>query len=141
MDNGQPSESLLFARALSDETRQELMRLCCCEWRSVGDLAKAVGVTQPTVSHHLAFLKEAGLVNARHAGRQTFYTLNQDRVAECCGRLVARYAPEVAIEAIVLRGHQPGEVEDSTQSLPVDSEAPRELTQKGIKDEFTREDS
>jgi ArsR family transcriptional regulator len=140
MDSSQPSESLLFARALSDETRQELMRLCCCEWRSVGDLAKAVGVTQPTVSHHLAFLKEAGLVDARHVGRQTFYTLNQDRVAECCGRLVARYAPEVAIEAIVLRG-QPGEVEDSTQSFPMHSEALRESTRKGNKDEFRREDS
>jgi len=130
MDSSQPSESLLFARALSDETRQELMRLCCCEWRSVGDLAKAVGVTQPTVSHHLAFLKEAGLVDARHEGRQTFYTLNQDRVAECCGRLVARYAPEVAIEAIVLRG-QPSEVKDSTQSFPVHSEALTESTRKG----------
>src|SRR3989304_5519434 len=100
MNSREPIESLVFARALSDETRQELMRLCCCEWRSVGDLAKPVGVPQPTVSHHLAFLKAAGLVDARHEGRQTFYTLNQDRVALCCGRLVARYPPEIAIEGI-----------------------------------------
>jgi len=139
MNSGDPLQTLLFARALSDETRQELMRLCCCEWRSVGDLAKAVGVTQPTVSHHLAFLKEAGLVDARHEGRQSFYTLNQDRVAECCGRLVARYAPEVAMEAIVLRG-QPAGVEDRSQSFPVQSDALGESTRKGIKDEFRRED-
>lgn len=100
MDRRDPPAALDFARALSDETRQELMRLCCCEWRSVGDLAQAVGVTQPTVSHHLAFLRDAGLVEARRRGRQTFYTLNQQQVAECCGRLVARFAPEIALTSI-----------------------------------------
>jgi ArsR family transcriptional regulator len=93
---------LSFAKALSDETRQELMRLCCCEWRSVGELAEAVGVTQPTVSHHLALLRDAKLVDVRRRGRQTFYTLNQERVAECCGRLVARYAPEVDLDKLAL---------------------------------------
>jgi DNA-binding transcriptional ArsR family regulator len=102
MDKRDASAVLSFARALSDETRQELMRLCCCEWRSVGDLAKAVGVTQPTVSHHLAFLRDAGLVHAKRRGRQTFYTLNQERVAACCGRLVARYAPEIGLDEIAI---------------------------------------
>lgn len=102
-------EALSFARALADETRQELMRLCCCEWRSVGELAKAVGVTQPTVSHHLAFLREAGLVEARPRGRQTFYTLNQERVAECCGRLVARFAPEIDLERVADSHDSPGD--------------------------------
>jgi hypothetical protein len=32
----------------------------------------------------------------RPEGRQTYYTLNQDRIALCCGRLVRRFAPEVA---------------------------------------------
>ena len=100
MDHRDSPAVLSFARALSDETRQELMRLCCCEWRSVGELAKAVGVTQPTVSHHLAFLRDAGLVDVRRQGRQTFYTLNQERVAECCGRLAARYAPEIELDWI-----------------------------------------
>ncbi len=93
----QPASDLLdFSRALADETRQEIMRLVCCEWRSVGELAIALKVTQPTISHHLAILREAGLVKVRPEGRQTYYTLNQDRIALCCGRLVQRYAPEVA---------------------------------------------
>jgi DNA-binding transcriptional ArsR family regulator len=92
------SDLLAFSRALADETRQEIMRLACCHWRSVGELADELGVTQPTVSHHLAVLREAGLVLVRPEGRQTFYTLNQDRVALCCGRLARRYAPE-AVEA------------------------------------------
>lgn len=83
-----------FARALADDTRQRIMKLCCCEWRSVGELADQLQVTQPTVSHHLAFLRQAGLVQVRPEGRQTFYTLNQDNVATCCGMLMFNFAPE-----------------------------------------------
>jgi len=92
----QPSSDLLsFSRALADETRQEIMRLICCRWRSVGELAEELRLSQPTISHHLAVLREADLVLVRPDGRQTFYSLNQGRVALCCGRLARRYAPEV----------------------------------------------
>ena len=83
-----------FAKALADETRQKIMRLCCCEWLSVNDIVAQTNVAQPTVSHHLAILREAGLVNVREEGRQTFYTLNQDRVVACCGQLMVTFAPE-----------------------------------------------
>ncbi len=86
--------SIDFAKALADETRQKIMEFCCCEWRSVGEIADKMGVAQPTVSHHLAILREAGLVDVREEGRQTFYTLDQDRVALCCGRLMLTFAPE-----------------------------------------------
>ena len=89
------NEPIVFARALADETRQEIMRLCCCKWISVKEIVDLLHVTQPTVSHHLAVLREAGLVKVRHQGRQTFYQLNQDRVALCCGKMMARYAPDI----------------------------------------------
>ncbi|MFQ5943982.1 MAG: ArsR/SmtB family transcription factor [Anaerolineales bacterium] len=89
------NRTLEFAKALSDPTRQEIMKLCCCEWRSVGELADALEVTQPTVSHHLAFLRDANLVHIRPEGRQTFYSLNQDAVASCCGVLMLNYAPDL----------------------------------------------
>jgi ArsR family transcriptional regulator len=86
--------TLTFAKALADSTRQKIMQACCCQWCSVGELVARVGVGQPTVSHHLAVLREAGLVHVREEGRQTFYSLNQDVVASCCGRLVETFAPE-----------------------------------------------
>lgn len=92
----QALDPIVFARALADGTRQEIMKLCCCEWRSVGELARELEVTQPTVSHHLAFLRDANLVLVRPQGRQTFYTLNQKQVALCCGRLMLSYAPDLA---------------------------------------------
>ncbi len=82
-----------FAKALADETRQKIMSFCCCEWRSVGEITEEIGVAQPTVSHHLAIMRQAGLVEVREEGRQTFYTLNQDRVVSCCGQIMAVVAP------------------------------------------------
>ncbi|HEY5983562.1 MAG TPA: metalloregulator ArsR/SmtB family transcription factor [Anaerolineales bacterium] len=88
------SDPLLFAKALADDTRQQIMGLCCCRWLSVNQIVEKTRVTQPTVSHHLAVLREAGLVNTRDEGKQTFYTLNQDRVVRCCGQLMLKFAPE-----------------------------------------------
>jgi ArsR family transcriptional regulator len=87
-------DSVAFAKAIADQTRQEIMRLLCCQWYCVGDLVDRTGVSQPTVSHHLAILREAGLVRARREGKQVFYTLNQDAVATCCGVLMQDFAPE-----------------------------------------------
>jgi ArsR family transcriptional regulator len=92
---------VLFAKAIADETRQKIMTECCCCWVSVGDLAIKLGVSQPTVSHHLAILREAGLVNSRDEGKQTFYTLNQENIAVCCGQIMLKFAPEEkATEAV-----------------------------------------
>lgn len=85
---------LEFAKLLADETRQRIMAACCCRWCSVGELVDEIGVSQPTVSHHLGLLRQAGLVNLRRQGRQSFYSLNQSAVVECCGRLVINFAPE-----------------------------------------------
>lgn len=93
---------VIFAKAIADETRQKIMTECCCCWISVGDLANKLDVTQPTVSHHLAILREAGLVNSREEGKQTFYTLNQEKIAVCCGQIMLKFAPEEkATEAVI----------------------------------------
>jgi ArsR family transcriptional regulator, arsenate/arsenite/antimonite-responsive transcriptional repressor len=93
---------VLFAKAIADETRQKIMTECCCCWISVGDLASKLEVTQPTVSHHLAILRDAGLVNLREEGKQTFYTLNQENIAVCCGQIMLKFAPEEkATEAVI----------------------------------------
>jgi ArsR family transcriptional regulator len=86
---------VLFAKALADETRQKIMNMVCCQWLSVNEIVEQIHVSQPTVSHHLAVLREAGLVHVREEGKQTFYTLNQERVAFCCGQLMLKFAPEL----------------------------------------------
>ena len=87
-------DPVLFAKAIADDTRQTIMSLCCCCWLSVNEIVEKMEVSQPTVSHHLAILRDAGLVDIREEGKQTFYTLNQDRIAVCCGQLMVKFAPE-----------------------------------------------
>ncbi len=96
-----------FAKALSDDTRQQICLQLCCEWLSVNDLVAALGgkVKQPTVSHHLKCLEEAGLVHIRQQGRQRFYTLDQAQLTVCCGSLISRFAPDFAGQHDIL--HQP----------------------------------
>lgn len=92
--NRNPVDTIEFAKALADGTRQEIMRLCCCRWLSVGELVEALDVSQPTVSHHLGILRAVGLVETRREGKQVFYTLNQGRMAASCCLLVENFAPE-----------------------------------------------
>jgi ArsR family transcriptional regulator len=95
------SNPVTFAKAMADETRQRIMGLCCCQWLSVTEIVEQTNVSQPTVSHHLAILRDAGLVNMRHEGKQTYYTLNQGRVASCCGQIMQVFAPETEITEVV----------------------------------------
>ena len=52
--------------------------------KSVGELQAAVDVQQPVVSHHLSILKTKGIVQARRAGRNTYYYLTNPKICEAC---------------------------------------------------------
>ena len=94
--------SVTFAKAMADETRQKIMQLLCCQWLCVNDVvSRLADVRQPTVSHHLSILRDAELVYTRREGKQIFYTLNQDAVFSCCGTLMQQFAPE-KIESVGL---------------------------------------
>lgn len=99
------TDSVTFARILADATRQEIMKHLCCVWLSVSDVVDRLGgkVSQPTVSHHLKTLHDAGLVDMRSEGRQRFYTLNQRQFTICCGQLVAAFAPDFATDTPLIR--------------------------------------
>ena len=68
------TQDALF-RSLADPTRRAIFEQLCRQGeQTVGTLTSSAGVAQPTVSKHLAVLKQAGLVQDRHAGRQTHYS-------------------------------------------------------------------
>jgi ArsR family transcriptional regulator len=82
-----------FGKALSDTSRQQIMQLCCCDWRNVKELVDLTGLAQSTVSHHLAVLSEAGLVHTRQEGKKVFYQLNQGAIFDCCRSSASLFAP------------------------------------------------
>ncbi len=65
-------------RALADESRLKIVGLLAHGERSVDELADALRLKAPTVSHHLTKLRETGLVAMRAAGTTHFYRLNMD---------------------------------------------------------------
>ncbi len=91
-------DTVEFAKAIADETRQKIMAICCCELLSVNDIVEKTNVAQPTVSHHLKILKTAGLVRSERNGKQVLYTLNQERMAEGCCQVAENFAPEHPVE-------------------------------------------
>ena len=90
------TDPVLFAKALADETRQDIMANLCCVWLNVSEVVDSLDgrVNQPTVSHHLKKLEAAGLVEVRREGREKYYTLNQQTLTICCGVLIGRFAPD-----------------------------------------------
>ena len=88
-------DPVTFAKAIADPTRQRIMQMLCCDWLCVSDVVDGIGDgSQPTGSHHLGNLRDAGLVETRREGKQIFYSLNQEAVAICCGTIMQRFAPE-----------------------------------------------
>jgi ArsR family transcriptional regulator len=63
-------------RALSDPTRVAIInRLSATASVCVCDLTAAFGLSQPTISHHLRILRDAGLIEAKRQGTSAYYRL------------------------------------------------------------------
>ena len=65
-----------FFKALGDETRLRIVKLLSIREMCVCEVMVALGMTQPTTSHHLNILENAGLVTSRKEGRWVFYRLD-----------------------------------------------------------------
>ena len=72
-----PSAEILaqWFSVLADPTRLRLFSLIATAGEACAacDLAEPLGVSQPTVSHHLKALRDAGLVNSEKRGRWVYY--------------------------------------------------------------------
>ena len=69
-------------KALSDPTRVRIVSLLARAELCVCDLAAALGSSQSAVSHQLRTLRDLRLVRWRRDGRQIFYTLDDEHVAQ-----------------------------------------------------------
>jgi ArsR family transcriptional regulator, arsenate/arsenite/antimonite-responsive transcriptional repressor len=75
-------------KALSDPTRLAIVnRLAGSDEVCVCAFVAELGLSQPTVSHHLRILREAGLVEARRNGTWGYYRLVPETVAALAGAL------------------------------------------------------
>jgi DNA-binding transcriptional ArsR family regulator len=63
-------------RALADQTRREILRLLRSGPRTSGEIASRFQSSWPTISRHLAVLRDSGLVLTERKGQEIYYELN-----------------------------------------------------------------
>ncbi len=71
-----------FFKALADETRLRIVKLLGVREMCVCEVMVALGLTQPTASHHLGLLENAGLVKDRKEGKWVFYSIADQKLIE-----------------------------------------------------------
>jgi DNA-binding transcriptional ArsR family regulator len=71
-----PDPDVRFLAALADPTRLAIVRQLAAESETCAcDFTSCCDVRQPTVSHHLRVLREAGVVISERRGQWIFYRL------------------------------------------------------------------
>lgn len=81
MERTEKQMALIF-KALSDENRIRILKLlhngemCACK------LLDALNISQPTLSHHMKILCDAGIVNGRKEGKWMHYSICSESSAE-----------------------------------------------------------
>jgi DNA-binding transcriptional ArsR family regulator len=83
LPTGATSELVQLFKLLSDETRLQILHfLMQVRELNVGTLCDLLGQSQPAVSHHLALLRVAQLIEMRRQGKHNFYHLQPDQFAK-----------------------------------------------------------
>ena len=71
-----------FFKALADETRLRILKLLEVREMCVCEVMVALDLTQPTASHHLGLLENAGFVKGRKEGTWVFYSIANRKLIE-----------------------------------------------------------
>jgi biotin operon repressor len=95
MTTEDPTMLLEFVKALAHESRLRLLGLLASREHSVQQLASSLSLKEPTVSHHLALLREAGLISLRQDGNTHWYNLELKALSRLARTLATREQLEV----------------------------------------------
>ena len=90
MDPRQPEIMLQFCKAMADESRLKIIGLLSTTEHSVQQLASTLELKEPTVSHHLAVLKQLDLLRMRADGNFRWYRLNEDVLGQISRAVFSR---------------------------------------------------
>jgi predicted transcriptional regulator len=89
MEPQDPTMLLNFFKALAHESRLRLLGFVAEREHNVQELAARMALKEPTVSHHLALLKDVGLVNMRQDGTTHWYALEPKTLSKLAKSLLA----------------------------------------------------
>ena len=88
-----PADQQFFMAAdvfsmLCDSTRLRILWLLCHTEECVSDIAAAVDMSAPAVSHHLKTLRQSGLIVSRRCGKEVLYSLADTKEASLVHRMI-----------------------------------------------------
>jgi ArsR family transcriptional regulator, arsenate/arsenite/antimonite-responsive transcriptional repressor len=86
-------------RALADPTRRQILQMLRKRALNSGEIADRFDATWPTISRHLAVLREAGLVLSVRQKQEIRYELNTSVLQELVQHVMELVAPEPAARA------------------------------------------
>ena len=75
------TDAVKMFKALADDHRLQIMRLLADGEKCGCILLRALDIGQPTLSHHMKILCDAGLVNARKTGTWMHYSVSREGAA------------------------------------------------------------
>ena len=78
--NMETQEHVPILKALADPNRLAIIEHLTRGEACVCELLELFSVTQPTLSHHMRILSEAGLVSGRREGKWIHYSINVQRL-------------------------------------------------------------
>ncbi|MEZ6057017.1 MAG: metalloregulator ArsR/SmtB family transcription factor [Planctomycetaceae bacterium] len=88
-------------KLLADETRLKVLFMLIREGElHVSALCDRLSQSQPAVSHHLALLRVAGLIQARRDGKHNFYSVRNERFHALMSELFSAITQESNLESI-----------------------------------------
>ena len=82
LDEQKAAELAELFRAMSDPTRVKIIAALLESEINVHTVAELVGISESAASHQLRTLRQMRLVRARRRGREVFYCLDDDHVAD-----------------------------------------------------------
>ncbi len=77
-----------FFGIVAEPTRRAILQLLLASERSVGEIERALRLSQPSVSKHLRVMREAGFVESRIDGQRRLYRLRPEPLRELDAWLV-----------------------------------------------------
>ena len=81
-----------FFKAICDEHRQHILTLLRKhKTLNVSEIVAKSSISQPTVSHHLRVLLDAGIISSKKKGKNVFYSYEPDTINDCCHRTMNRF--------------------------------------------------
>ena len=105
MTDSDQAQLLAFFKAMANESRLRIVGLLAARERSVQELAQLLALSEPTVSHHLAVLKDIGLVAVRAEGVVRWHALVPKALAGMNRTLLDKNN----VAALATRGAEPDE--------------------------------